>query len=308
MKWQKRGLVYAPSGEKSWARTHAYIPTPDLLNDDVIRIYFTALDEQKFGRIGYVDLDANDPTRVIAEGAEPILDLGRLGAFDDSGVTPSCVLNVEGKKYLYYVGWQRCERVPYMIFVGLAISDDDGLRFKRASAAPILERTDEEPFLRSSNSVLYDEGRFKTWYVSALDWTRVDDVLVPTYVVGYAESADGVNWKSLGRPAVSFKDEDEYGLGRPWVIKDRGSYRMWYSIRSRTAPYCIGYAESADGVAWIRRDEEVGLERSAEGWDSEMICFPCVLSVKGQLRMFYNGNRHGSTGIGLRRPGGIEFS
>ncbi|HVF71503.1 MAG TPA: hypothetical protein VM940_07820 [Chthoniobacterales bacterium] len=297
MKWQKRGLVYAPSGEKSWARSHAYIPTPDLLNEDVLRIYFTALDEQKLGRIGYVDLDANDPTRVIAESKDPILDLGPLGAFDDSGVTPSCVLNVNGKKYLYYVGWQRCERVPYMIFVGLAISDD-GVHFKRASSTPILDRTNSEPFLRSSNSVIYDQDRFKTWYVSALSWIHVNDLPIPTYVIRYAESANGIDWQSRDEPAVAFKNKDEYGLGRPWVFKDHESYKIWYSIRSRVAPYCIGYAESSDGIHWTRKDEEVGIDRSTEGWDSEMICFPCVLPIRERLRMFYNGNRHGSTGFG----------
>ena len=56
---------------------------------------------------------------------------------------------------------------------------------------------------------------------------------------------------------------------------------MWYSIRSHNRPYRIGYAESGDGQHWERRDDAVGIQASSEGWDSEMICYPCVVDVNG---------------------------
>jgi hypothetical protein len=74
---------------------------------------------------------------------------------------------------------------------------------------------------------------------------------------------------------------------------------MWYSIRSRTRPYRLGYAESADGLQWTRHDAEVGLARSPAGWDSEMVCYPAVIDVRGRRLLFYNGNRHGATGFGV---------
>jgi hypothetical protein len=74
---------------------------------------------------------------------------------------------------------------------------------------------------------------------------------------------------------------------------------MWYSIRSHSRPYRIGYAESGDGLQWERRDDEAGIEASASGWDSEMICYAAVIDVNGRRLMFYNGNRHGATGFGV---------
>jgi hypothetical protein len=74
---------------------------------------------------------------------------------------------------------------------------------------------------------------------------------------------------------------------------------MWYSIRSHSRPYRIGYAESADGLCWERRDHEAGIEASASGWDSEMICYAAVIDVNGRRLLFYNGNRHGATGFGV---------
>jgi len=89
MRWRKLGRIYAPDTGRWWmASGYAHLPTPVLLNDRVIRVYFSALDAGKYGRIASVDLDADDPCRILAESSEPILDLGTPGSFDDSGVTP----------------------------------------------------------------------------------------------------------------------------------------------------------------------------------------------------------------------------
>jgi len=297
MRWTKRGLIYAPRGDLWWAKSYATVPTADVIDAQIIRVYFASLDENRYGRIGYVDLDAENPQRILYETKEPVLDIGELGTFDDSGVPPSCIVNVAGKKYLYYTGWQRCERVPYMLFAGLAISDD-GVSLTRAFRTPILDRTDREPFLRSVPTILQEPGVFRMWYVSGVEWTVVNGTQYPSYVIRYASSNDGIHWRSYDDICINFKDADEFGLARPWVVKEQNAYKMWYSIRSRTSPYRMGYAESSDGINWIRKDEEVGIQRSESGWDSEMICYPCVVDVKGQRYMFYNGNRHGSTGFG----------
>jgi len=297
MSWRKLGFVYRPPGDRWWARGYAHLPTPMRQGDGSIRVFFAALDDQKFGRIGYADVDPGNPLRVIRTSAEPVFDLGQPGAFDDSGVNPSCVVSVDGEPHMYYIGWQRLQRVPYALFAGLAKFDSTG-GLERVSKAPVLDRTDREPFLRSATSVLFDGGRYRAWYVSALDWIQVSGSPYPRYVVRHAESTDGFAWSDGGPVCIGHLGPDEFGIGRPWVVRDPDCYRMWYSIRSRTAPYCIGYAESPDGLAWTRRDELVGIGVSAEGWDSEMICYPAVIDVGGRRLMFYNGNRHGSTGVG----------
>lgn len=298
MKWKKLGLIYAPDGSQWWARSYAHLPTADIVDDRFIRVYFAGLDENKYGRIGFVDLDIDEPTRILKIGPEPILDLGERGTFDDCGVNPCCLVHKEGRSFFYYIGWQRMERVPYMLYTGLAVSRD-GEHWERNSPVPVLERTASEPFLRSAITVMEDEGRFKGWYVSGLGWEKIRDAFYPTYVIRYAESNDGKNWISRDRVCIDFQDPDEFGFGRPWVVKDGGLYRMWYSIRSRTRPYRIGYAESRDGLAWTRLDGKAGIEKSASGWDSEMVCYPCVIDVRGKRYMFYNGNRHGASGFGL---------
>lgn len=298
MNWEKKGLVYAPSGDLWWAKTYAMLPTATLFSEQILRVYFASLDENRYGRIGYVDLDADNPLRILNETKEPILDLGELGSFDDSGVNPCCILDVAGTMYLYYNAWQRCERVPYMLFTGLAQSHDGGTTFKKYSRTPILDRTDEEPFSRSAPFVTKEDGIFKMWYWSSVEWSQGRTGIHYNGVIRYASSSDGIHWNTHPSICIKPNSPDEYSVGRPWVLRDGRLYRMWYSMRSFSKLYSIGYAESEDGIQWERKDAEAGISRSDSGWDSEMICYPCVVDVRGKRYMFYCGNRHGSTGFG----------
>jgi predicted GH43/DUF377 family glycosyl hydrolase len=297
MKWTKRGLVFAPDGSKWWARSYATIPTAEVLDDSTVRVYFASVDEHQHGRVGFVEINPKNPSKILRESIEPVFGIGDPGTFDDSGVNPSCIVRRGQETLLYYIGWQRSERVPYLLFAGIARKVEDGA-FERVLRVPVLERTDAEPFLRSATSIIAD-GNLKMWYVSGDRWIDVSGRAYPQYRIRYAESSDGFNWTSHPNVCIDFESEEEFGFGRPWVMKEGRTYRMWYSIRSRSSPYRLGYAESSDGRSWIRKDAEAGLTTSTTGWDSEMVCYPCVVDVGGSRYMFYNGNRHGSTGFGL---------
>lgn len=300
MKWRKLGRVWAPDGSLWWAKSYALLPTVELTSDHQLRVYIASLDEEMYGRIGRLDLDIHDPTRVVSGPEEPVLGLGEPGGFDDCGVNPACVVRLAGTTRLYYIGWQRSVRVPHHLFAGMAESTD-GLRFSRVQRTPILDRTPLEPVVRSAMTIVAGVDEMTAWYVSGSEWTHVDGKPYPTYAIRRAISTDGIGWDADNQLAVALADSgrDEFGLGRPWVLKDAGLYRMWYSIRSRSRPYRLGYAESRDGLAWTRLDELVGISVSESGWDSEMICYPCVVDVGDRRYMFYNGNRHGSTGFGV---------
>ena len=46
-------------------------------------------------------------------------------------------------------------------------------------------------------------------------------------------------------------------------------------------------------------DDQVGIDCSNDGWDSEMIEYPCIFKHAEETYLLYNGNSHGLTGIGL---------
>ena len=274
------------------------LPTADVTEGETVRVYFACLDEELYGRVGYVELSPENPQDVLHLTPEPVLDLGQLGSFDESGVNPSCIVDFKGDKYLYYIGWQRCEKVPHMLFTGLAISTDGGVSFHRYSRTPILDRTETEPFSRSAPFVLHDSEGWKMWYWSCLKWSHGPRGLHYNNVIRFATSVDGVHWDTHKHTCLEPDFRDEYSVGRPWIVQEDGLFRMWYSIRSFSWGYRIGYAESENGIQWTRKDDQVGIETSSSGWDSEMICFSSVVEIRGRRYMFYNGNRYGKTGFG----------
>jgi predicted GH43/DUF377 family glycosyl hydrolase len=298
MRWTKMGRVYAPDGSMPWTKHYAFPPTPHRLDDETLRVYVSFCDANTVGRVGYVDVSAADPGRVLRVSPRPVLDIGRPGAFDENGVLPTCVLEYDGKLLMYYVGYQLGYKVRYFQFEGLAVSTDGGETFRRVRRTPVIDRSDAEMLNRTSAFVMRDEGVFKMWYVGGSEWVKARDKDLPVYNLRYLTSPDGVTWGPEGRVCLDFAGSDEHGFGRPWVVKEGGRYRMFYSVRSHSRGYRLGYAESADGLSWARMDDRVGLDVSAEGWDSEMVEYASVARVGGRVWLFYCGNNCGQTGFG----------
>ena len=87
-----------PISTSGWPITPA-CPIADKVSDDVLRIYFGPRDRQGRTRTAFIDVDADDPSRILRVHDRPVLDLGKPGAFDDSGAMPSCIVNDGGRKY-----------------------------------------------------------------------------------------------------------------------------------------------------------------------------------------------------------------
>jgi len=287
-------LIVRPTGNLEWMVTHAMIPCAERTGEDLYRIYFSGRDRQNRSLIGYAEVDINESEKILYITEKPVLGLGVLGCFDDNGVTPSWLVDYKSMKYLYYIGWNKGSTVRMHLIAGLAISRDGGKTFERLSKAPLLERTNIEPYsILTAPCVLVEGKLWRMWYVSGVEWVNKD---LPRYNIKYAESRDGINWDRKGVVCIDFKSKDENALARPCVMKENSIYKMWYSYKGES--YRIGYAESKDGIIWERKDDEAGIDVSESGWDSEMIEYPFVFEHKGRKYMLYNGNDYGKEGIG----------
>ena len=298
MKWRKMCLIFEPKGQFDWLITHAMLPFADKINEDIYRIYFCGRNSQNMSQVGYIEININMPNDLLYITKKPVLELGPLGCFDDSGVFPSWIVDYKGKKYMYYIGWMQGKRVPYYASLGLATSRDGGKTFEKYSKAPILERNDIDPYGTGSACVVIENGLWRMWYLSWVKWVVENERPKPYYHLKYAESEDGIHWERKGIVCIDFKYEGETRIARPCVIKEDGIYKMWYCYAIGSGGYRIGYAESEDGIRWERKDEEAGIDVSESGWDSEMICYPFVFEHKGRKYMLYNGNEYGKTGFG----------
>jgi hypothetical protein len=295
MKWKKLGCVFAPDRHDSWMNSHASNPVAEHLNGDIFRIYFSCRDTQNRSHVAYVDIQLSHPFRIVQVAPEPVLSPGEIGTFDDSGVSMSCLIDVEGEKYLYYIGWNLGVTVPWRNSIGLAIQDERTGKFERYSLAPILDRNAVDPFSLSYPFVMEEAKRFKMWYGSNIKWGSKPEEM--WHVIKYAESSDAISWNREGKICIDLERPSDYAISRSFVLKEDDIYKMWYSFRGTT--YRIGYAESPDGIQWKRKDDLSGIDVSATGWDSEMVEYPFLFDHRGDRYLLYCGNGYGKTGFGL---------
>lgn len=305
MGWVKKGNFFKNKNNDYWNKTHAQSPVIDIVDDNIWRIYYNTRDLNKRTRISYIEVEAGNPENILYIHNKPILELGDIGDFDDCGVMCSDIVNFNGKKYLYYLGWNVRNTIPYHLSIGLAVSDD-GKYFKKLFKGPILDRTNIEPYLCTSCCVVIENDCWKMWYTSGTGYKIINNYVEPLYNIKYATSKDGVKWNRENVVSVDYNNNHE-ALGVPSVLFEDGKYKMWYSYRdifdyriNAKHSYRIGYAESNDGIYFNRMDNKAGIDISKldNEWDSEMIAYGKVIKNKNEKYMFYNGNGFGQTGIG----------
>ena len=181
LNWKKQGLIFKPKTELWWMKSHVAAPTADHLGGDIYRVYFCGRDGSNRSQIGWFDVSANDGTlELLDHSQEPILQNGALGCVDDNGVTP--LVDHEGKKFLYYIGWNPGSTVRMNIFGGLAIKPRNSDKFERYSRAPIIERNKINPYINTSPFVLRDLDVWRMYFVAGVEWVHKD---LPRYNIQY---------------------------------------------------------------------------------------------------------------------------
>lgn len=312
-RWQKLGKLFDPSihGNDTWMQEFAQAPST-LVFDDFVRVYFSTRPKPNSNRqyvsySSFVDLDRKDLFKVLRVAQEPILSLGKLGTFDEFGTYPVSVVPHNDGFRAYYAGWTRCESVPFNVAIGVAESKE-GKVFDKLGDGPVLSYSPDEPFVLSGPKIRRFEGdpNWYLWYIAGREWILDNGKPEPIYLIRMATSTDGLNWKKESRNLIETKVEHE-AQASPDVFYKDGKYHMFYcyrygkDYRGKAQGYRIGYAHSDDMFNWVRDDENVGIDVSEEGWDAEMISYPHVFELDGEIYMMYLGNQVGKEGFGLAK-------
>lgn len=294
--WKKLGRILQPGNGPEWMQTFAgpsfAVPT----DEDRAWVYVTGRDAENRSRIGRVLIDLSDQ-KILEVSPEPVLPLGDHGTFDENGTSYPWIVQDGQRQYMYYTGWVPMVKVPFSNDLGLAVSDDGGATFSRVSRAPVLPRTNSEPFGSGSVCVRKENDLWRMWYTCFEGWGTKPDEPKHWYRIKYAESNNGETWRRQEKVVIDFEAAGEYAIAKPSVIYHKEKYHMWYTYRG--AEYDIGYAESPDGMTWRRVDDLAGITVSNEGWDSQALCYPHVFESRGKFYLLYNGNEYGRTGLGL---------
>jgi hypothetical protein len=297
--WIKKGLLFGPNVP---GYTHASHPCIIHLRDDIFILAFTCRDAKQKSHVFLSYARVKDNAIDIISEPKLALSPGGAGCFDCDGVITGCLVENNGEYYLYYVGWQNLPDGLWLCDTGRAVLDTNSLELQKEFAGPVLGRDKDNPLFAAATAFHITEDKvWHAWYNSGIRWEKTNKGWHHWYGFHHATSSDGIDWKCEPELIFPFADEYEYAFGRPSVVFWDGLFHMWFAHRGtkEISTYRIGYASSVDCLKWDRNDAISGIDVSAEGWDSEMICYPCVFEHEGSRYMLYNGNGYGASGFGL---------
>jgi predicted GH43/DUF377 family glycosyl hydrolase len=255
----------------------------------------------------YADFEKHS-FKLLEVAEKPVIELGALGAFDEHGIFPFSPMWDNGKVVAYTCGWSRRVSVPVETSTGLVFSDKEGKTFERIGDGPVFSSSLNEPFLVGDSFVIKRNGIYHMWYMFGVRW--IDNIYEETarvYKIGHATSPDGINWTrdGLGQIIPDKLNRDECAA-LPTVFEKNGLFHMIFCYREaigfrndKSKAYRLGYAYSDDLLHWVRDDENIGIDVSDEGWDSDMMCYPNVFEADGKHYLLYNGNEFGRHGFGV---------
>lgn len=314
LKWKKLGKIFDPARFKLSDDCELFAQAPQaLVFDRFTRVYFSSrqrdpLNGKYLSHVCFADF-TKDFQQVLRVNDDTVIELGKLGCFDEHGIFPMNVLRHDGKIYGYTCGWSRRTSVSVETSVGMATSDDEGITFRKIGDGPILTSSLHEPFLVGDAFVRFYGDQFHMWYIFGTVWKRAAAGVAPerTYKIGHAVSRDGFAWeKEEARQIITDRLGTDESQALPTVARIGDLHHMLFCYRQSTdfrankeRGYRLGHAWSADLNRWTRDDAGVGIDVSASGWDSDMLCYPNLFECDGRTYLLYNGNEFGRHGFGL---------
>ena len=298
MNWNKKGLLIdkAPDGY-----THASHPTAVQIENDLYLIAYCGRDINRHSHVFFVKAKINGGSITIV--SEPVLTLspGPEGSFSCHGILTCNFVYDEKVLYLYYCGWQNIAGGMWHCDTGRAIVDPNEMKAVPEFVGPIMGRSKDVPLWAVATAVRKERpSEWVSWYNRGLSWRHDGTAWIAKYGIHYAHSENGIDWICEDTIVIPFKDGFEHSFGRPTVLVHKEMYFMWFAARGANGDerYRIGLAASSDGRTWVRSDAHSGLSVSRDGWDSDAVCYPFIISHKEQLYMLYNGNNYGISGFG----------
>ena len=294
MPWVRCGWTPVPASRPSWWVSHAAFPTLISAADNKFDLLVSSRDELQKSSCSYLTVELQGPNLQITHVAkEPLLAPGQPGCFDESGVNVTHAQLSDGELTVWYHGWLLKRDGGWLNSIGCAKGTlQHGL--KRISSAPAFDRGPEDPTSLGYPFWLdLPTGR-------TLLYCSYDVYGVPPLGQPYSYRVKAASGPSLIRtgPLLPHTGTLE-AQSRPTVVYFSGRYRMFLSVKGPR--YHICGAESHDGITWSWSSDEWSLYPSGSSGEVLEVAYSYVFEHEGQLLMFYNGDSHGETGLGLAR-------
>ena len=260
-------------------------------NSSVFEIYITGRDEYNRSVIGKAMWDASNPGKLINIDSNPIMSLGPLGTFFDSGTSYPCVIEVGNEVYMYFTGWMQGISIPFYNNIGLSFMQKDG--FFKPKASPVIKLDDEDCFGSGSMQVIRNKEEFLMLYTSFKNWTIENNKPKHSYILKKTTSKDGIKWSNTREIVKLHKDFNFENICKPFLHEDD----LFFCARNNDKDYSIFVVSNF--FSNTSKPEKMNFNIDSATWDSKGQAYPTVISFNEKKFIFYSGNNYGRGGMGV---------
>ena len=236
--------------------------------------------------------------------SNPVLDRStNPNDFDYDGVeTPTVIKDLNAPPNQRYKLWYAGRKLSCTTVqdhkIGYAYSPD-GINWTKNSENPVLVPGNSSDWFNTAvygPSVILENGSYKMWF-TAQDVIFNDQPTDGKGNIGYATSANGINWLVYPEPVLvagSQNNWDTAVCAEPSVIKIGNSYHMFYSALDSfdVENFQVGYALSSNGIDWVKSQQNPVLTVGSIGkWDEYWASHPTAIydTQDSKFKIWYTG-------------------
>lgn len=232
--------VLATGASGSWDAVG--VASPSVIKDGAnsYKMWYTGRDASDVGRIGLAT--STDGIAWTKHVSNPVLNTsGAGGNFELNSVGAPTVI-LDGTTFMMWYTGKNGTDILGTLSIGLATSPD-GITWTKQGNNPVMIRGTPSSWEARGvgvAAVIKDGTVFKMWY------TGYASTPVTTSKIGFASSANGINWtKNANNPILTTGASTTFegrGVGGAAVMNDSGSFKMWYSGIDSNLAASTGFA------------------------------------------------------------------
>ena len=300
--WTKFGLTYDSTRHNpTWGRTHALVPTPQVISSNEVAIYSSFIDQDFRGRIGRVNIGFNRGyPEVIDINHEPILNIGVEGSFSQYGVGMGTFWPNQEYGDLYFVAFDRPKGFKFKAFTGRAIFDLSSKKYVQVSEVPKFGPELGGRTIVGVHDIFQHDGLIHILVSIGSGFEIINGKEYPQYEVHLASGSDLEHIEISNKPIIEAR-YPVYRIGRPRITKITNGFEILVTAGTINGTYLPESYYSLNLKEWTKGSVESFTSTHIKDFDDQHQCYLSRFTLDGEEWIVYNGNKMGLGGFGFAK-------
>ena len=299
IRYSRLGRIFGPDSFASSQSPITYTSNPVVIQmqNSIFRIYFNSRDSQNRSNVWSVDFDF-ESLKVIQNSLRVQIEIGiNTPKYCRAGISLGSDFSLDNQRYIGFMGWYLPDRAHWMGEIG-RLEIDEAYNLELIDGSPWIGISKEDPISLSYPAIHQTADGLDVWYGSTHTWDAGNGEMLHLLERRRVTHEFGTE-KIAG--ILPFELGIAQAFSRPAILNTDWGTLFSYSVRGNTDKYRIAFRSLNATYKSIQFGEPVSFLPSTEEWESEMVEYPYLVTYKGEVYMFYNGNRFGKSGVGLAR-------